>query len=97
MVMLTRPVKVQKFEVFKDKGDQFRFRLKAPNGEIIAVGLSYPDKKSVLKIIASIQEYAPIARIENTTVLIQTTIYKDNITGKGIISFKSGHKQPSCK
>ena len=57
-----------KFEVYKDKGSQFRFRLKAANGEVIAVGESYPDKKSVLKGIASIQKNAPIAKIDDTTV-----------------------------
>ena len=56
-----------KFEVFKDKTGQFRFRLKASNGEVIAVGESYPDKKSVLKGIASIVKNAPIAKIEDTT------------------------------
>jgi uncharacterized protein len=57
-----------KFEVYKDKGSQFRFRLKAGNGEVIAVGESYPDKKSVLKGIASIQKNAPIAKIEDLTI-----------------------------
>jgi len=27
-----------KFEIYKDSKGKFRFRLKAPNGEIIAVG-----------------------------------------------------------
>jgi len=57
-----------KFEVYKDKKDEFRFRLKAGNGEVIAVGESYPDKKSVLKGIASIVKNAPIAKIEDLTV-----------------------------
>ena len=44
-----------KFTVYKDKAEQFRFNLKAANGEIIAVaGESYPDKKPALKGIASI-------------------------------------------
>jgi len=57
-----------KFEIYKDKGSQFRFRLKAANGEVIAVGESYPDKKSILKGIASIVKNAPVAKIEDTTV-----------------------------
>ena len=57
-----------KFEIYKDKGSQFRFRLKAANGEVIAVGESYPDKKSILKGIASIVKNAPIAKIEDTTI-----------------------------
>ena len=57
-----------KFELYKDKGNQFRFRLKAANGEIIATGESYPDKKSLQKGIASIQKNAPVAKIEDTTI-----------------------------
>ena len=56
-----------KFTVFKDKAGQFRFNLKAANGEIIAASESYPDRKSALKGIASIVKNAPIARIEDTT------------------------------
>jgi len=56
-----------KFTVYKDKSNQFRFNLKAGNGEIIAVGESYPDKKSCLKGIASIQKNAPVAVIVDDT------------------------------
>ena len=57
-----------KFEVYLDKSNQYRFRLKAANGEPIASGESYPDRKSVLKGIASIQKNAPTAAIIDTTV-----------------------------
>jgi len=57
-----------KFTVYKDKRGEFRFNLKAGNGEIIAVGESYPDKKSCLKGIASIQKNAPVAEIVDSTV-----------------------------
>ena len=57
-----------KFTVYKDKANQFRFNLKAANGEIIAVGESYPDKKSVLKGIASIVKNAPVAKIVDNAV-----------------------------
>lgn len=30
-----------KFEVYKDKSGKFRFRLKAGNGEVVAVGEAY--------------------------------------------------------
>ncbi|MCL2215050.1 MAG: YegP family protein [Treponema sp.] len=56
-----------KFTVYKDKSNKFRFNLKAGNGEIIAVGESYPDKKSCLKGIASIQKNAPVANIVDET------------------------------
>jgi len=57
-----------KFTVYKDKAGKFRFNLKAANGEIIAVGESYPDKKSCLKGVASIQKNAAGAKIVDSTV-----------------------------
>ena len=48
-----------KFEVYKDKAGEFRFRLKARNGEIIAVGESYKAKASCLNGIDSIRRNAP--------------------------------------
>ena len=57
-----------KFEVYKDKKGEFRFRLKAANGETIATGESYPTKAAVLKGIASIAKTASTAKIEDTTV-----------------------------
>jgi len=57
-----------KFEVYKDKKGEFRFRLKAANGEIIATGESYPTKVAVQKGIASIKKNAPIAEVEDLTV-----------------------------
>jgi uncharacterized protein YegP (UPF0339 family) len=56
-----------KFTVYLDKAKQYRFNLKASNGEIIASGEAYPDKKSVLKGIASIQKNAAVAKIEDQT------------------------------
>lgn len=52
-----------KFEVYKDKAGEFRFRLKAPNGEIIATGESYKAKASCLKGIESIKKNAPEAPV----------------------------------
>ncbi len=53
-----------KFEIYKDKAGEFRFRLKAKNGQIIAVGEGYKTKKACLNGIASIQKNAPEAKIE---------------------------------
>lgn len=53
--------KCPKFEVYKDKAGEFRFRLKATNGEIIATGEGYKAKPSCLKGIASIVKNAPEA------------------------------------
>ena len=52
-----------KFEVYTDKAGEFRFRLKARNGQIIAVGESYKAKPSYLNGIDSIRRNAPEADI----------------------------------
>ena len=56
-----------KFVVFHDKAKKFRFRLVAPNGEIIAVGEAYESKASCLNGIKSIQKNAPTAPIVDET------------------------------
>lgn len=52
-----------KFEVYKDKAGEFRFRLKATNGQIIAVGEGYKALASCLNGIESIKKNAPDAPI----------------------------------
>ena len=47
-----------KFEVYADKRGEFRFRLKATNGQIIATGEGYKAKASCLKGIESIRKNA---------------------------------------
>lgn len=47
-----------KFEIYKDKAGEFRFRLKAGNGEIILTGEGYKAKDGVLNGIESIRKNA---------------------------------------
>ena len=56
-----------KFEIYKDAAGKFRFRLKAPNGEIIASGEAYESKGGCKNGIESIRENAPKAEIVDTT------------------------------
>ena len=53
-----------KFEVYVDKAGEFRFRLKAGNGEIIATGEGYKAKKSCLNGIESIRKKADSEIVE---------------------------------
>ncbi len=53
-----------KFEVYQDKAGEFRFRLKAANGQIIATGEGYKSKSGCLNGIDSIKRNAPDAAIE---------------------------------
>ena len=52
-----------KFEVYQDKAGEYRFRLKATNGQIIAVSEGYSAKASCLNGIESVQKNAPEAEI----------------------------------
>lgn len=45
-----------KFEVYTDRKGEFRFRLKAANGQIICTGEGYKAKKSCLNGIASVRK-----------------------------------------
>ena len=56
---LTNP----KFEVYTDKAGEFRFRLKARNGEIIAVSEGYKAKASCMNGIESVRKNAPDAPV----------------------------------
>lgn len=52
-----------KFELYEDKGGQFRFRLKARNGEIIASSEGYKTKASCENGIESVRKNAADATI----------------------------------
>ena len=53
-----------KYEVYLDVGGKPMFRIKASNGEIIAVSQAYADKSSCMNGIASIGTHAPDAEID---------------------------------
>ena len=52
-----------KFEIYRDKAQQFRFRLKATNGEIILASEGYTAKDSCKNGIESVRKNAPDAKI----------------------------------
>ena len=52
-----------KFEMYQDKSGQYRFRLKARNGKIIAVSEAYAAKAGCLNGIESVQKNAAEAEI----------------------------------
>ena len=53
-----------KFEIYKDKAGEFRFRLKATNGQIIAVSEGYKAMRSCTNGIESVKKNAVDAPIE---------------------------------
>ena len=54
---------IPRFEVFQDRSKKWRFRLRATNGKIIAVGEGYASRRNAIAGIRSIQECAPEAVI----------------------------------
>lgn len=52
-----------KFEVYTDKAGEFRFRLTAKNGQIIATGEGYKAKAGCLNGVESIKKNAPEAEV----------------------------------
>ena len=57
---LTNP----KFEVYTDKAGEFRFRLKARNGETVGSSEAYKSKGACMNGIESVKKNAPGATIE---------------------------------
>ena len=56
-----------KFELFKDAQGKYRFRLKAGNGEIIAVGEAYESKAGAMNGIDSVRRNAADAELLDQT------------------------------
>ncbi|EOQ94740.1 PF07411 domain protein [Leptospira wolbachii serovar Codice str. CDC] len=56
-----------KFEIYKDKAGEFRFRLKAANGEIIASSEGYSSKQACESGITSVKNNAGTAEIVDQT------------------------------
>lgn len=57
-----------KFEIYKDRADEYRFRLKViENGKIIAVSEGYSSKQGCENGINSVKENAPNAEVDDLT------------------------------
>lgn len=57
-----------KFELYKDKGGEYRFNLKASNGQTIASSEGYSSKASAINGIESVKANAADAVIDDTTI-----------------------------
>ncbi len=56
-----------KFELYKDKGGKFRFRLKASNGQVIASSEAYNTKAAAKNGINSVIEHAADCSVDDQT------------------------------
>ena len=52
-----------KFEIYADKAGEFRFRLKATNGQVIAVSEGYKAMASCVNGVESVKKNAPDAEV----------------------------------
>lgn len=53
-----------KFEVYKDKAGEYRFRFRASNGEVMFGSEGYKAKASAMNAIESIRKNAPGATVD---------------------------------
>lgn len=56
-----------KFEIFKDSANEFRFHLKAANGEVVAQSEGYTSKQSAQVGIEAVRTAAADAVVEDLT------------------------------
>jgi uncharacterized protein YegP (UPF0339 family) len=52
-----------RFELYADRNGNYRFRLKAANGEVIAVSEAYVSKASAMNGIEAVRKAAPAAEL----------------------------------
>jgi uncharacterized protein YegP (UPF0339 family) len=55
------------FELFVDAESHFRFRIKAPDGTVMAVSKAFTDKASAVAGIAAVREYAGMGLVSDLT------------------------------
>jgi uncharacterized protein YegP (UPF0339 family) len=56
-----------KFEIYTDGKGEYRFRLKAGNGEVVATGESYKTKAGVINGVDAVKRAASEAEIDDKT------------------------------
>jgi uncharacterized protein YegP (UPF0339 family) len=76
------------FEVFLDSESRFRFRLKAPDGTVVAVSGAFEDKSAVAAGIAAVRECAGTGLV--------TDLCPDTGVGRTIPVRAPAKVQPSC-
>ena len=54
------------FELFNDEDLNFRFRITAPDGTVMATSCPFPDKQSAVAGIRDVREYAGMGHITDT-------------------------------
>jgi len=73
---------MSKFEVYKDKAGEFRFRYKARNGETMFASEGYTAKASAMDAIESIKKNAADAKVEDLTLAAKADASKPAAAAK---------------
>lgn len=60
--------KSTKFEVYKDKKGHFRWRLLSSNGEPVAQGESYKEKRGAMDAIKKLKDWASTKEVSDHTL-----------------------------
>lgn len=60
-----KPARTGSFEVYKDAKEEYRFRLKASNGQTIAVSEGYSSQEACLNGVESVRANARDAKVKN--------------------------------
>jgi len=60
-----------KFEIYKDKSGEFRFRFRAPNGEKMFASEGYSNKASAKSTIKSIVKHVAKAEIDDVSKAVK--------------------------
>lgn len=85
-----------KFELFTDKAGEFRFRLKAGNGEIILSSEGYKKRDSAVNGIESVKKNAPEdARYEKKTGASGTFSFNLKASNGQVIGTSQSYKTES--
>lgn len=65
-----------KFEIYKDKSGEFRFRFRAPNGEKMFASEGYSNKASAKSTIKSIIKHVAKAEIDDVSKAVKAKTEK---------------------
>jgi len=95
------------FEVYKDVTGKFRFRLKAPNNQIVAVSEGYETKTSCINGVKAVRKYSGAAikdlTVGETTIVLDkpTKIVREGsivtFSGKLLCCAKGENEEPVAK
>ncbi len=86
-----------KFEVYKDKKGEIRFRLKSSNGQIIATSEGYKDMAGAMNGVKSVKKNAADAKIVDETEAAKKTAAKEATKVATKPAAKTTAKKPAAK